>query len=160
MLERIKNWFLCLRFPFLKPRNVWSGDKLDDYNYEFTWLDDIPYGWKKAFGVKLCRDLKRFIKKSDYPLSEYRVMQTKEKFGRLCWYDNGLPKGGYDVLKKYEILSEHTCINCGTHKNVYMIDDGWLSPWCKPCWEKEKKKMKWYENKEFEDFICVTKDEQ
>lgn len=41
IFRKICNFLLCLRYPFYKSRNVWTGKFL---GYEFTWYDDIPKG--------------------------------------------------------------------------------------------------------------------
>ena len=42
---------LIERYPFLRVRNVWTGELVES-NDEFTELDFIPEGWRKAFGLK------------------------------------------------------------------------------------------------------------
>ena len=43
---KIKNWLLIKKYPWLQQKNAWTGESL---GYEFTWLDDMPQGWRKAF---------------------------------------------------------------------------------------------------------------
>ena len=136
--EEIKeeNRRLCERYPFLKYHSQWGNEDLQGYDYDFTYLDDIPRGWKKAFGVQMCEELREILIEGGY-LDEYQVVQAKEKYGRLCWYDNGVPDSIWDKyrdwLNKYEDLSEKTCIGCG--KPATMRIDGWVSPWCDECYE-------------------------
>ena len=47
---------LLTEFPFLLPRNVWTGELDEDYDYSYTLLDFAPVGWKKLF-LQCCRDL-------------------------------------------------------------------------------------------------------
>ena len=135
-LDRIKeeNKKLCERYPFLIPLNGWTGKPVEDYDYEWTYLDDIPVGWKKAFGVQMCEELRDILIEADC-LDKYRVVQAKEKFGRLRWYDNGASERIYDriqgVISKYEDISGKTCIKCG--RPGKMVNDGWISPWCDDC---------------------------
>ena len=96
-----------------------------------TELDAMPTGWRKAFGIQMCKDLKKVLKKHNY-LYKYRIIQIKEKFGMLAWYSNGSPNGcEYPIINTYEELSERTCICCGA-KAKY-ITRGWISPYCKKC---------------------------
>ena len=138
-LDRIKeeNKKLCERYPFLIPLDGWTGEHIKDYDYEWTYLDDIPEGWKKAFGVQMCEELRNILLEADY-LDKYRVVQVKEKYGGLRWYDNGVPKSIYNKHRqwehKYEQLSEKTCIRCG--KPGTMMTNGWISPWCDECYDK------------------------
>ena len=32
------------------PRNRWTGEVPEDYDYSYTELDSMPDGWRKAFG--------------------------------------------------------------------------------------------------------------
>lgn len=122
---------ICKRYPFLIIRN-WKTDKPIEYPY--TYLDDMPYGWKQAFGKQMCEEIRRVLIKENY-LYDYRIAQIKEKFGALRWYDEGAPDSIYreiqDIIYKYEKISAHTCINCGklaTKKSL-----GWISPFCDNC---------------------------
>ena len=46
------------RFPFLIPRNRWTGKVPEDYDYSYTELDSMPDGWRKAFGEQMCEDIR------------------------------------------------------------------------------------------------------
>ena len=127
MVEIIEhNKKLIEEYPFLKI--------YDNMNY--TWLDDMPIGWRIAFGEQLCKEIKEELIKNK-ELDSYKIIQIKEKFGGLRWYDNsGLP-GMQFIIAKYEALSEKTCINCGKPAN--WISKGWISPYCDDCATKEAK---------------------
>ena len=103
-----------------------------DEDYTSTWLDCMPRGWKKAFGEDLCRELKEALDEFQFT-DKYVISQVKEKYGGLRWYDNGIPKGcrAWDVIGKYERISERTCCNCG--KPATKISRGWICPWCDDC---------------------------
>ena len=97
----------------------------------YTELDNMPDGWRKAFGIQMCKEIKNELKKYNY-LYKYRIAQIKEKFGILRWYDNGSPDGCvYPIINKYEDLSWRTCIVCG--KPATKISKGWISPFCDNC---------------------------
>jgi len=81
-------------------------------------------------------------------LDEYMVVQIKEKYGGLRWYDAGCTKRWYDeILPKYERLSVRTCIHCG--KPAAFISTGWISPWCADCAKEINDRMvpveEWFE---------------
>lgn len=116
---------LIERYPFLKPRNVWTDKIIEDA--DCTLLDDMPDGWRKAFGEQMCEEIREVLIKYDY-LDKYRIMQIKEKFGQLRWYDNGAPREVFDIIDKYEKISERTCIICG--QPATLISKGWISPFC------------------------------
>lgn len=136
-----ENKKLCERYPFLITMwdydEDWNATPSKNYDYEWTFLDDIPKGWKKAFGVQMCEELRDILIEADY-LDKYQVVQAKEKYGVLRIYDNGVPESIYDKyhawLVKYEALSRDTCICCG--KPGKMRTDGWISPWCDECYER------------------------
>ena len=117
-------------FPFLLPRNRWTNriDMYYDYSYNELWA--MPDGWAIAFGYELLRELKNALIEADY-LDKYRIVQIKEKWGSLRWYDFGAPEKVYDILRKYEELSYEICIYCGepaTHETC-----GWINYVCEKC---------------------------
>lgn len=128
--ERAENKRLIEEYPFLMPRNRWTDKVPDDYNYEYTELDSMPDGWRKAFGEQMCKELKEELIRVNY-LDDYRISQIKEKYGTLRWYDFGNTKEGYEIIHKYEGLSAQTCIHCG--KPAKWMTTDWISPFCDDC---------------------------
>ena len=144
-----RNRKLCEKYPFLIPSNRWSGIRITEaggggywpgdpaeipeYDYEFTELDDMPEGWRIAFGEQMCEEIREALLKhgGEEALSRYRVTQIKEKFGALRWYDFNGNEDADAVIGKYEAISERTCIRCG--KPATQISTGWISPWCDEC---------------------------
>lgn len=130
----MNNKELVKKYPWLQIRNVWTNKPIDDI--QFTWLDDLPEGWKIAFGLNMIEELNEILKKANYE-NQYKIIQIKEKWGFLHWYDNGVPNNIYkeynEWLSKYEELSKKTCIFCGNPGNI--IDNGWILPLCKKCEE-------------------------
>lgn len=57
-LNKESNQKLIERFPFLIPRNRWTGKVPEDYDYSYTELDSMPDGWRKAFGEQMCEDIR------------------------------------------------------------------------------------------------------
>lgn len=98
----------------------------------YTELDAMEPGWKKAFGIQMCKEIKKELKKYNF-LYKYRITQIKEKWGKLEWYDCGIPKDSkiWDIIEKYSEISRKTCINCG--KPATKISTGWISPYCDDC---------------------------
>lgn len=123
---------LCEKFSFLIPTNRWTGKVVKDYDYSWTELDAMPDGWRKAFGEKICEEIKNELNKLPEDIRKnYHIIQIKEKYGYLCWYDNWHTEEIRNVLNKYERLSERTCIKCGAAATK--ISDGWISPYCDSC---------------------------
>ena len=176
---------LCIRFPFLYPRNRFTGlhynnwkinDKLKQLVKEaytfgghengyksivknrwkwiqykvlkwfhdwflqiifciptYTELDAMPEGWRKSFGIQMCKEIKKALLYDGglKLLYNYRISQIKEKYGELCWYDCGSTQEIFKIIAKYEYISRRTCIVCG--KTADGLSRGWISPYCKNC---------------------------
>ena len=134
----MKNFFFCLRYPFWKTYNVWTGKFC---GYKFTEYDAIPEGWKIAFGKQLSEELRKTIKEEkeriyqqDHKKLKTRDLihwsQIKEKYGTLRLYATTTEKI-FQVLHKYEEMSEHYCINCG--QPVEYATHGWIMYLCEQC---------------------------
>ena len=140
----MQNKKLCQRYPFLIPRHIWTDAVMwevpkTDWRYtkpySYTELDSMPTGWRHAFGKQMCEEIREDLIKNNF-LDKYRVVQIKEKYGELRWYDNGIPKDSkvWDIIDKYTKLSRKICICCG--RPATKISMGWISPWCDKCAEK------------------------
>lgn len=131
-----ENKALIKEFPFLLPRNRFSGKVSEDYDYSYTEIDmGFPEGWFKAFGMEMLREIKAELVKINY-LEDYRVMQIKEKYGSLRWYDSSSTKEIVSIVSKYARLSELTCIRCGAPATK--SPGGWISPFCDTCYNDER----------------------
>ena len=142
LFEIIRNYFLVKEYPFLKPSMGYGCDmhyhpKGYKYRYEETWLDCMPTGWRNAFGMQLCKELKGIIDK--YNLRYYAVHQVKEKFGVLCWYDEGGNDETRKLLSKYMDESSKICQKCG--KPAEYITTDWIGYYCAECAEPFKHKQ-------------------
>lgn len=102
----------------------------------YTELDAMPKGWRKCFGISMCKEIKTSLKRHNY-LKEYRITQIKEKWGGLRWYDEGAPEEVYKIIQKYEYISARTCIMCG--KPATKISIGYISPYCDDCYKSSLK---------------------
>lgn len=137
-----ENKKLCSDYPFLIPKNRWTGDIVKDYDYTWTELDGMPDGWKKAFGENLCREIKNVLNQIDKDYNkkisaDYRITQVKEKYGELCWYTNWSTKELDEVIQKYKDLSIRTCFYCGAQATKISTD--YILPYCDICVEKTLK---------------------
>ena len=130
-----QNKKLCERYPFLIPWNRYSGELLTgdhDFDWSYTELDDMPDGWRKAFGAEMCEEIRDELVRVD-DLNRWRIFQLKEKYGSMRLYDNGYKTNSKipDIISKYEQISERTCIVCG--KPATRITMGWICPYCDDC---------------------------
>lgn len=192
----VKSSILCLRFPFLYPRNRWTNKHYNNwklYNYHkdnwteayewnkfginkeypeingkwevknkwlafkikcadllndfigifhciplYTELDAMPRGWRKCFGIQMCKEVKKaLLEDGRKTLKRYRIDQIKEKFGGLRWYDTGGNRQVQKVIAKYEYISYRTCIECG--RPAEYVTNGWIEPYCERCIPENKK---------------------
>lgn len=136
--EAIKeNKALIEEFPFLLSRNRWTDKVSEDYDYSYTELDNMPEGWRSAFGLQMCRELKEILEKAG-ALNDYRITDIKEKYATLRWYDNGVPvqaeKEYLAWQSKFVNLSQRTCIKCGAKATKTSV--GYISPFCSECASK------------------------
>ena len=130
--KEIKEWnkALIARFPWLRPNS------LEEDDYCFTYLDDMPIGWYRTFGVQMCEEIQAVLEKYGV-VDRYEIVQVKEKYGGLRWYDyppQECWKEIADITSKYEHMSEYICCECGKPAN--WISEGWICPYCDDCKEK------------------------
>jgi len=136
---------LKTRYPFLIPRNrftdkICDGIGMTQEEYEnWSELDDMPDGWRKAFGEQMCEEIYQALLKNggEEAVNKYRIIQIKEKWGYLHWYDSNGNAEINKVIRKYEDISEKTCITCG--KPATKISLGWISPYCDNCADEPSK---------------------
>lgn len=121
---------LVRRYPFLLPRNKETGEVPDDYDFSYTELDNMPEGWRKAFGEQMCEEIADVLTEEGL-LYDYRIVQIKEKWGSLRWYDSGATTAIYKIVSKYEKLSSRICVKCGAPATK--ITTGWIMPVCDEC---------------------------
>ena len=141
---RMYNKRLIKRYPWLRPNADWyTGKILKDYDYEWTWYDDIPRGWRIAFGRIFLDELNEVIQRCG--LKHYGVDQAKEKYGGLRWYSHGGNEETDKIEMKYGYISENVCAHCGA-VDVYMTNAGWYLPLCKNCFEKNVNTTRTYED--------------
>lgn len=96
----------------------------------YTLLDEMPKGWRKAFGIQMCKKMAKQLRKEGH-LYKCRILQIKEKYGELRWYMEGISSNVSHIIEDYTITSQHTCINCG--KPAKWLSIGWISPYCDDC---------------------------
>lgn len=130
--EQKKNYELCIKYPILVPKNVWTGKEVKDYDYEYTMLDHIEDGWRIAFGEEWAKEVQDAINKiPEDDIDKIYITQLKEKFGQFRQYFSYYTDELAAVVHKYEELSKKTCIKCG--KPATKIDTRWIAPYCDDC---------------------------
>lgn len=133
-MTKEENRRLVEKYPFLLPHNRWTEKKSDSYDYSYTELDNMPQGWRQAFGEELCKEIKQELESTNN-LDNYRITDIKEKYGLLRWYDfGGTEKMAREIIPEYVTRSKYTCIRCGIPATKISI--GWISPYCDECANK------------------------
>ena len=120
------------RYPYLLPRNVWTGKVSEDYNYDYIIGLAIPSGWYKLF-MQLCEDIRQPLIDAGF-LEEFRFSQVKEKFNRLECYNFGAPEIVQDIIDKYSVMSQYVCIICG-EPAIYETSS-YIASYCENCWKE------------------------
>lgn len=168
--DRLKSYYMCIRFPFLK---VIKDFRFTQYRFEnynkayddsgkiinrkiafklsvldlyqqiisifptkYCWFDAIPKGWRDAFGIKLCKEIKKSLKKSK-SLYKVKITNVKEKWGYLHIYCNTYPGDLLDIINKYGLKSKNICISCGEPAKFVTLN--WISPYCETCLDYNKR---------------------
>ena len=128
---RLKNKKLLKKYPWLWPVD-WRGNKIPrkKLDYGFTWMEDIPRGWRYAF--VMVRDIDKELRKYNYNRKFY-ILQIKEKYGELRLYHAGAPGEVEHIIDAYSHISTNICIRCGK-VDVPMVGRGWVSPLCEKCY--------------------------
>ena len=132
--DQLKNWILINKYPFLTPK-YWNPNTMQyevdkDYKYTFTLLDEMPDGWRKAFGEMLCEEIYNALVECG-GLDDYRIEQIKEKFG---------PMTGHNWI--YPL-----CKKCYCTPNDYRKGD-MTEEELKEFWDDRKKDWEAYNNRD------------
>ena len=131
MNKKEENKKLVERYPFLLPRNIWTDEVPDSYDYSYIKGVEIPDGWKKLF-LQLCEDIRQPLIDADC-LEKFRLSQIKEKYNALCCYHFGAPPEVQDIIDKYSVMSGYVCTKCG--KPAMYETQGYIESFCEDCWK-------------------------
>lgn len=143
---------LIERYPFLMPRNVWTGKIPDNYDYTYITGLEIPNGWNQLF-LQMCEDIRQPLIDADY-LNKFRFSQVKEKYNTLRCYHFGAPREVCDIINKYEHMAYYICTKCG--KPATYETQGYLASFCEDCW-KDRARHERVELIEFRDSYKIVR---
>lgn len=133
---KLRNKKLLKEFSFMSPVD-WCGNKVSSRIHRFrcTAWDDIPAGWRKAFGELLAKEIKTALINDGIPPGAIWFVQIKEKFGELRMYSNLYTRSLNRLLSDYEVISRHVCMACGKPDSGITVS-GWTMPLCEECAKK------------------------
>ena len=100
-------------------------------------LWETPEGWDTLLDA-MAEEVNKALAADGINPNDYVILQIKEKFGELCYYDNGHGEATKKVLEQYYELSRCTCCKCG--KPAEFVSLGWIEPWCATCKQEEEKR--------------------
>ena len=120
---------LVERYPYLRPHNAWTGKVYDDYDFSYTYVDNLPCGWDRLF-LLYCKCIRDYLIKNNY-LDKFYFTQVKEKYGTMRLYNAGCPKDIQRITNLFEGYSKYVCQDCGDF-SVFRTD-GWVSHLCSIC---------------------------
>lgn len=129
---------LLERYPFLAvdpEYNYIDADQTGLYTERGMF---IPEGWNELF-LKCCEELREALLKLG-KLDEFRINQLKEKYGSMRIYTNVSYPEIYEIINRYEIISQFTCCKCG--KTATVETTGWVCPYCNYCIKGIKRRTK------------------
>ena len=140
-MQMLRNKKMVKKYPWIAPVD-WNWDRVKGYS--FTMYDDVPIGWKRAFGKIMLEEYREVLIRNHY-LRNFQWEQVKEKYGTLRLYSNGAPEAVLDLESKYEYISGFFCISCG-RMNSPVLTGGWVEPLCEDCYNKRiAKQRQWHE---------------
>ena len=131
--EQIKR--LINKYPFLLPRNVWTGKLDEDYDYSY-YVGQFDYSstniisaWDRLF-LLYCKNITPLLRSSG-TLSQFCFSEIKEKWGKMCLYNFGTTEEVQKLTQDYENYSGCICCRCG--RRATRITTDWIAYYCKKC---------------------------
>lgn len=154
--EEIKR--LVERYPYLLPRNVWTDEVPEDYDYTYIKGLEIPGGWLKLF-LQMCEDIRQPLIDANY-LDKFRFSQIKEKYNRLECYNFGAPEKVQEIIDKYSVMASYVCTRCG--RPATCETQGHVASFCDDCWKDiaRHQPIEWIKFKPYYKVIGFAKGER
>lgn len=136
-MTKEENKALIERMPYLMPRNVFTDEVPDNYDFGYIRGEfELPHGWFRLF-LQMCEDIREPLIKADQ-LDSFRFTQIKEKWGYMECYNFGAPKTVQDIIDDYRYVSKFVCCECG--KPATVQTNVWVENYCQECAEKYEQK--------------------
>lgn len=139
---REENKKLVEKYPFLLPRNVFSGKVPEDYNYDYLEGFESP-GWKRIFMAYCDEILPSYLELPEETRKQFMFLELKEKYGEMRIYTSFSWEEEERANSKALARSRLTCSTCGkvphtsNGKNLIWRSQGWITYLCKDCAKKD-----------------------
>ena len=113
---------------------------------ENCWIYELPEGWIKGFGKKMCDELRDALGEH---MDDFVIQQMKEKFNEFrlywCWDDRDYTDAEKkelckltsiieNIIYKYMEISYNTCTVCGAPATKWTR--GYLASYCDNCYDR------------------------
>ena len=129
-VEQNKKLVEC--YPFLLPRNVWTDEISEDYDYSYVrGIGELPKGWEKLF-LQMCEAIRQPLIDAGF-LDKFRFTQIKEKYNYMECYNNGAPEKVHKIIDKYSVMASYICTICG--KPATFETEGYIASYCDECFK-------------------------
>lgn len=158
--EQIKR--LINKYPFLLPRNVWTGKLDEDYDYSY-YVGRFDYSstniisaWDRLF-LLYCKNITPLLRSSG-TLSQFCFSEIKEKWGKMCLYNFGTTEEVQKLTHDYENYSGCICCRCG--KRATRITTDWIAYYCEKCSKqlnKENLVKRFHRKLQYKTFVFNSK---
>lgn len=101
-------------------------------------LCEVPYGWEKLT-ILLLMDIRKILDSHNVPLTDFHILQIKEKYGRLTFHyylneHSETCKAIQEKIKNYSEISTHICMICGTPHVHFLSKTATVGPLCEKCY--------------------------
>jgi len=94
---------------------------------------EVGSAWRDII-VSYLPEIAKIVKEDN--LTDFRIIQVKEKFGMLSIYTRSSNEKIEEILEKIALECSQTCDLCGTKENVSFRRNGWLRVRCDNCENK------------------------
>ncbi len=91
---------------------------------------EVGSAWRDVI-VSYLPEISKIVKEDN--LTDFRIIQIKEKFGRLSIYTRNTNGKIDELIKEIALECSKTCDKCGTKENVSFHTDGWYRVRCDDC---------------------------
>ena len=137
--------------PYLWPRGQYTHRKDQNYDYSYSVFDYVPDGWRKKFILDFCKELNIILDKLTYTEENpYIPTRINSIFGHFTVHSTWTNPEIDELVKKYENIGLHTCVDCGSTAIVRGELTG--TPYCKDCMQKYKRFNKFIDVDKFKEF--------